>query len=72
MRAMATTPTDGKVSFESHPVCEHCFTCHVGPLETDIQEKEQKESQKANKTKHGMERTKSKVIQVKKIQLEGL
>ncbi|GKF71763.1 hypothetical protein Tco_0207877, partial [Tanacetum coccineum] len=32
----------------------------------------QKESQKPNKTKHEMERTKSKVTQVKKIQLEGL
>ncbi|GKF32550.1 hypothetical protein Tco_0102348, partial [Tanacetum coccineum] len=28
-------------------------------LETDIQEKEQKESQKPNKTKHRMKRTKS-------------
>ncbi|GJX20638.1 hypothetical protein Tco_0223315 [Tanacetum coccineum] len=41
-----------------------------GTLETDIQEKEQKESQKTNQTKHGMERAKSKVSQVKKIQLE--
>ncbi|GJR79803.1 hypothetical protein Tco_0150588 [Tanacetum coccineum] len=32
-------------------------------------QKEQKESQKANKSKHGMERTKSKVIEMKKIQL---
>ncbi|GKG27461.1 hypothetical protein Tco_0403164, partial [Tanacetum coccineum] len=34
---------------------------------TDIQEQDQKESQKTNKTKYEMERTKSKVIQVKTI-----
>ncbi|GJY09355.1 putative reverse transcriptase domain-containing protein [Tanacetum coccineum] len=26
-----TAPTDGKVSSGSLPLCEHCFTCHVGP-----------------------------------------
>ncbi|GKA08259.1 putative reverse transcriptase domain-containing protein [Tanacetum coccineum] len=31
MRAMTTTPTDGKVSFGLLHMCEHCFTCHVGP-----------------------------------------
>nr|GEY35702.1 hypothetical protein [Tanacetum cinerariifolium] len=29
-RAMVTTPTNGKVSFGSLPLCEHCFTRHVG------------------------------------------
>ncbi|GKF68224.1 reverse transcriptase domain-containing protein, partial [Tanacetum coccineum] len=29
-RAMTTAPTDRKVSSGSLPVCEHCFTCHVG------------------------------------------
>ncbi|GJV76557.1 putative reverse transcriptase domain-containing protein [Tanacetum coccineum] len=28
--AMVTTPTDGKVSSGSLPLCEHCFTRHVG------------------------------------------
>nr|GEU87503.1 putative reverse transcriptase domain-containing protein [Tanacetum cinerariifolium] len=28
--AMITAPTDGKVSSGSLPVCEHCFTRHVG------------------------------------------
>ncbi|GJU43753.1 putative reverse transcriptase domain-containing protein [Tanacetum coccineum] len=28
---MTTAPTDGKVSFGSLPLCEHCFTRHVGP-----------------------------------------
>ncbi|GJW83427.1 putative reverse transcriptase domain-containing protein [Tanacetum coccineum] len=30
-RAMITAPTDGKVSFGSLPLCERCFTRHVGP-----------------------------------------
>nr|GEV65877.1 putative reverse transcriptase domain-containing protein [Tanacetum cinerariifolium] len=30
-RAMVTTPTDGKVSSISLPLCECCFTHHVGP-----------------------------------------
>ncbi|GKE73561.1 reverse transcriptase domain-containing protein [Tanacetum coccineum] len=30
-RAMVTAPTDGNVSFGSLPLCEHCFTRHVGP-----------------------------------------
>ncbi|GJV63817.1 putative reverse transcriptase domain-containing protein [Tanacetum coccineum] len=30
-RAMITAPTNGKVSFRSLPLCEHCFTRHVGP-----------------------------------------
>ncbi|GKD76582.1 reverse transcriptase domain-containing protein [Tanacetum coccineum] len=30
-RAMITAPTDGKVSFESLPICECCFTRQVGP-----------------------------------------
>ncbi|GKD52620.1 reverse transcriptase domain-containing protein [Tanacetum coccineum] len=30
-RAMTTAPTDGKVSSGSLPVCERCFTLHVGP-----------------------------------------
>ncbi|GKE17665.1 reverse transcriptase domain-containing protein, partial [Tanacetum coccineum] len=30
-RAMTTAPTEGKVSFGSLPVCERCFTRHVGP-----------------------------------------
>ncbi|GJR92040.1 putative reverse transcriptase domain-containing protein [Tanacetum coccineum] len=30
-RAMVTAPTYGKVSFGSLPLCEHCFTHHVGP-----------------------------------------
>ncbi|GJX48380.1 putative reverse transcriptase domain-containing protein [Tanacetum coccineum] len=30
-RAMITTPTDGKVSSGSLPLCEHCFTLYVGP-----------------------------------------
>ncbi|GJZ56058.1 putative reverse transcriptase domain-containing protein [Tanacetum coccineum] len=30
-RAMTTAPTDGKVSSGSLPVCERCFTRHVGP-----------------------------------------
>ncbi|GKC19747.1 putative reverse transcriptase domain-containing protein, partial [Tanacetum coccineum] len=29
-RAMTTAPTDGKVSSRSLPLCERCFTCHVG------------------------------------------
>ncbi|GJZ02395.1 putative reverse transcriptase domain-containing protein [Tanacetum coccineum] len=29
-RAMTTTPNEGKVSSGSHPVCERCFTRHVG------------------------------------------
>ncbi|GKD58403.1 putative reverse transcriptase domain-containing protein [Tanacetum coccineum] len=29
-RAMVTAPTDGKVSSGSLPLCERCFTCHVG------------------------------------------
>ncbi|GKA24609.1 putative reverse transcriptase domain-containing protein [Tanacetum coccineum] len=29
-RAMITTPIDGKVSSRSLPLCERCFTCHVG------------------------------------------
>nr|GEY36949.1 hypothetical protein [Tanacetum cinerariifolium] len=29
-RAMVTAPTDGKVSFGSLPLCERCFTRHVG------------------------------------------
>nr|GEV02520.1 putative reverse transcriptase domain-containing protein [Tanacetum cinerariifolium] len=29
--AMVTAPTDGKVSFGLLPLCEHCFTRHVGP-----------------------------------------
>ncbi|GKB65130.1 putative reverse transcriptase domain-containing protein, partial [Tanacetum coccineum] len=29
-RAMVTAPTDGKVSSGSLPLCEHCFTRHVG------------------------------------------
>ncbi|GKC97086.1 putative reverse transcriptase domain-containing protein [Tanacetum coccineum] len=28
---MITAPTDGKVSSRSSPLCERCFTCHVGP-----------------------------------------
>ncbi|GJW56397.1 putative reverse transcriptase domain-containing protein [Tanacetum coccineum] len=28
--AMVTAPTDGKVSFGSLPLCEYCFTRHVG------------------------------------------
>ncbi|GJU28230.1 putative reverse transcriptase domain-containing protein [Tanacetum coccineum] len=31
VRAMITAPTDGKVSSGSLPLCERCFTCHVGP-----------------------------------------
>nr|GEX15795.1 hypothetical protein [Tanacetum cinerariifolium] len=31
MRAMVTTPTDGKVSSGSLTLYEHCFTRHVGP-----------------------------------------
>ncbi|GKE18403.1 putative reverse transcriptase domain-containing protein, partial [Tanacetum coccineum] len=31
MRAMITAPTDGKVSSGSLPLCECCFTLHVGP-----------------------------------------
>ncbi|GJV92627.1 putative reverse transcriptase domain-containing protein [Tanacetum coccineum] len=31
VRAMTTAPTDGKVSSRSLPLCEHCFTRHVGP-----------------------------------------
>ncbi|GJW57867.1 putative reverse transcriptase domain-containing protein, partial [Tanacetum coccineum] len=30
-RAMVTAPTDGKVSSGSLPLCERCFTLHVGP-----------------------------------------
>ncbi|GKD21034.1 putative reverse transcriptase domain-containing protein, partial [Tanacetum coccineum] len=30
-RAMTTASTKGKVSSRSLPVCEHCFTPHVGP-----------------------------------------
>nr|GEU55168.1 putative reverse transcriptase domain-containing protein [Tanacetum cinerariifolium] len=30
-RAMIFAPTNGKVSFESLPLCERCFTRHVGP-----------------------------------------
>ncbi|GKE65932.1 putative reverse transcriptase domain-containing protein [Tanacetum coccineum] len=30
-RAMTTAPTDGNVSSGSLPVCERCFTHHVGP-----------------------------------------
>ncbi|GJV86574.1 putative reverse transcriptase domain-containing protein [Tanacetum coccineum] len=30
MRAMVTTPTDGKVSSGSLPLCKRCFTRHVG------------------------------------------
>ncbi|GJX56461.1 putative reverse transcriptase domain-containing protein [Tanacetum coccineum] len=30
-RAMTTAPTDGKVSSGSLPLCERCFTRHVGP-----------------------------------------
>ncbi|GJX58210.1 putative reverse transcriptase domain-containing protein [Tanacetum coccineum] len=30
-RAITTTPTEKKVSSGSLPVCEHCFTRHVGP-----------------------------------------
>nr|GEZ53140.1 putative reverse transcriptase domain-containing protein [Tanacetum cinerariifolium] len=30
-RAMVTAPTDGKLSSRSLPLCEHCFTHHVGP-----------------------------------------
>nr|GEU89734.1 putative reverse transcriptase domain-containing protein [Tanacetum cinerariifolium] len=30
-RAMVTAPTDGKVSSGPLPLCEHCFTRHVGP-----------------------------------------
>ncbi|GJT70319.1 putative reverse transcriptase domain-containing protein [Tanacetum coccineum] len=30
-QAMITAPTDGKVSSVSLPLCERCFTCHVGP-----------------------------------------
>ncbi|GJY80874.1 putative reverse transcriptase domain-containing protein [Tanacetum coccineum] len=30
-RAMTTAPTEGKVSSGSLPVCERCFTRHVGP-----------------------------------------
>nr|GEV64366.1 hypothetical protein [Tanacetum cinerariifolium] len=30
-RATITAPTDGKVSSGSLPLCERCFTCHVGP-----------------------------------------
>ncbi|GJT80702.1 putative reverse transcriptase domain-containing protein [Tanacetum coccineum] len=30
-RAMVTAPTDGKVSSGSLPLCESCFTRHVGP-----------------------------------------
>ncbi|GJY38352.1 putative reverse transcriptase domain-containing protein [Tanacetum coccineum] len=30
-RAMTTAPTEGKVSSGSFPVCERCFTRHVGP-----------------------------------------
>ncbi|GJT99459.1 putative reverse transcriptase domain-containing protein [Tanacetum coccineum] len=30
-QAMITAPTDGKVSSGSLPVCEHCFTRHIGP-----------------------------------------
>nr|GEV00069.1 putative reverse transcriptase domain-containing protein [Tanacetum cinerariifolium] len=30
-RAMVTPPTDGKVSSGSLPLCERCFTRHVGP-----------------------------------------
>nr|GEY79067.1 hypothetical protein [Tanacetum cinerariifolium] len=29
-RSMVTAPTDGNVSSGSLPLCEHCFTCHVG------------------------------------------
>ncbi|GJU67203.1 putative reverse transcriptase domain-containing protein [Tanacetum coccineum] len=31
VRAMVTAPTDGKVSSGSLPLCERCFTRHVGP-----------------------------------------
>ncbi|GJY50465.1 putative reverse transcriptase domain-containing protein [Tanacetum coccineum] len=31
IRAMVTAPTDGKVSSGSLPLCERCFTLHVGP-----------------------------------------
>ncbi|GKB85568.1 putative ribonuclease H-like domain-containing protein [Tanacetum coccineum] len=41
----------------------------IGKWKRIFNQKEQKESQKANKSKHGMERTKSKVIEMKKIQL---
>ncbi|GJR66744.1 putative reverse transcriptase domain-containing protein [Tanacetum coccineum] len=30
-RAMTTAPTEGKMSSGSLPLCEHCFTPHVGP-----------------------------------------
>nr|GFC48892.1 reverse transcriptase domain-containing protein [Tanacetum cinerariifolium] len=30
-RAMVTTPTNGKVSSGSLPLCKRCFTRHVGP-----------------------------------------
>nr|GEU33238.1 putative reverse transcriptase domain-containing protein [Tanacetum cinerariifolium] len=30
-RAMISAPTDGNVSFRSLPLCEGCFTRHVGP-----------------------------------------
>ncbi|GKF39738.1 putative reverse transcriptase domain-containing protein, partial [Tanacetum coccineum] len=29
-RAVVTAPTNGKVSYGSLPLCEHCFTRHVG------------------------------------------
>nr|GFA43013.1 hypothetical protein [Tanacetum cinerariifolium] len=29
--AMVTAPTNGKAYSRSLPLCEHCFTCHVGP-----------------------------------------
>ncbi|GKF15696.1 putative reverse transcriptase domain-containing protein, partial [Tanacetum coccineum] len=30
-RDMVTAPTNGKASSGLLPLCEHCFTCHVGP-----------------------------------------
>ncbi|GJW05427.1 reverse transcriptase domain-containing protein [Tanacetum coccineum] len=57
------------LSFVFHPQEFHILSFILGIQKRIFNQKEQKESQKANKSKHGMERTKSKVIEMKKIQL---
>ncbi|GJS43913.1 hypothetical protein Tco_0568956 [Tanacetum coccineum] len=57
------------LSFIFHSQEFHILSFILGIQKRIFNQKEQKESQKANKSKHGMERTKSKVIEMKQIQL---